>query len=597
MPFEINPAYRDLLASRGLVRAEHFLELPGVVISGHPDRHVVRVSLGDGTGAFLKREHRVPWLDRLVSACAGFGPVSKSVREALLLQSAQKAGIGCPDWIAAGEDGTGRAFLLLRELPESMELRLFLHQARPGDRRRLARALGLALANMHAAGFEHRDLFAKHVLVQPRTRALAFLDWPRARRRPCLGWPRRWHDLAALHATLADDLAGPAERLICLRAYLRATAGRERRADDARQIHEMAGRLLRKRHVRNQRLPPLRGGVQNVVWLDGEALCVTREFWSEVQGRLPDWLVGGYGRFGFRFCLLRTVFQTVRNTPGRFEKPSYEREDNQHPSLTLRDRTETAVPLPGGARGLLTRWSQPRPLAWLRTLLRLRPDTSPALRQAAVLFRLQRHGLVTPRLLAFGQRPSRAALDSFFLTEPVAGSMALSAWLAHGRLPQRPVVLRQAGGVLRRLHEAGCWLGGRARQSGRHPLCVRSTADDGTEVVIGCVSSLQTRRRITRRMVLRDLRCLRDELAAAGGGRSDVLRLLFGYLGLPRLTPAARKMAARVGLSGSLARKGGAHVSVAGRLDAPGAVLDVATGSVRPGPAPVPLRPQPVDVA
>src|SRR5262249_4857285 len=127
------------------------------------------------------------------------------------------------------------------------------------------------------------DLFAKHVLVDPQTLAITFLDWPRGRRRFRLSWARRWHDLAALHATLAEELATPRERLLALRAYLRASRGRERTAAAVTAIQRLAARLLRRRHVRQQRLPPLPGGAQELVWLDGEALCVTPPFWTEVQ--------------------------------------------------------------------------------------------------------------------------------------------------------------------------------------------------------------------------------------------------------------------------------------------------------------------------
>ena len=48
-------------------------------------------------------------------------------------------------------------------------------------------------------------------------------DRERARWRRRVGWTRRWRDLAALDATLADDLATPRERLLALRAYLRAS--------------------------------------------------------------------------------------------------------------------------------------------------------------------------------------------------------------------------------------------------------------------------------------------------------------------------------------------------------------------------------------
>jgi hypothetical protein len=90
----INPDFQDLLQRLGLTEAAQFLDLPGLIVSGHPDRHVVRVYLGgpDGLEAYLKREHRVGWRHYLASAWAGFGWTSRSVREAQTLAALRQAG-------------------------------------------------------------------------------------------------------------------------------------------------------------------------------------------------------------------------------------------------------------------------------------------------------------------------------------------------------------------------------------------------------------------------------------------------------------------------------------------------------------------------
>src|SRR5262249_28265580 len=148
---------------------------------------------------------------------AGFGFVSKSCREVALLHSLQQAGIHCPDWIAVGADDQGRAFLLLRELTEAKDLRVFLQdhgQAPPIRRRRFAGKLGEALAQLHNAGFDHPDLYSKHVLVNADDETISFLDWQRSRRRRRVAWRHRCRDLAALEATLPGDLASVRERLV-----------------------------------------------------------------------------------------------------------------------------------------------------------------------------------------------------------------------------------------------------------------------------------------------------------------------------------------------------------------------------------------------
>ena len=114
---EVHPRYRTLLREHHLTDVEHFLALSGVIVSGHAERHVSRLQLRDDGRpftAYLKREQRVSWKVRLTSALAGFGLVSRSVREARILQALQREDIGCPEWLAVGEDAHGRAFLLVR---------------------------------------------------------------------------------------------------------------------------------------------------------------------------------------------------------------------------------------------------------------------------------------------------------------------------------------------------------------------------------------------------------------------------------------------------------------------------------------------------
>jgi tRNA A-37 threonylcarbamoyl transferase component Bud32 len=481
---EINPKYQDVLRRQGLVAAGQFLRLPAVVISGHPDRHVAQVALGtgpDAVSAFLKREHRVWWRDRLAGGWAGFGFVSKSYREARVLQALERAGLPCPEWIAAGEDEHGRAFLLVRELTGFLDLRVFLERraATPAERSRLARRLGEALARLHAAGFDHPDLYAKHVLVHPDTGDFRFLDWSRSRRRRSVGRRRRWRDLAALHASLAEHLARPGERLACLLAYLRS-AGQAldsravRRA--VRSIQRQADVLLRRRHVREQHQPPLGIGTQNLMWLDGEALSVTREFWSALRGEVPRWLLDGL-------------------PPGA------------GPVARVR------VGLPGGGEGLLLRRRAFRPLGGLWDWLGRPQPRSPEQRQAGLLFRLQRYGLRTSRLLAVGQRQRGAHLESFLLLEPLAHTVPLAAWLETAPAGDRRLLFRECCVMLRRLHEAHCYL---AAVEGDCPLAVQVRPGEAPAVVLATVEGIATRGHLARALVQRDFVVLQREFARAG---------------------------------------------------------------------------------
>jgi tRNA A-37 threonylcarbamoyl transferase component Bud32 len=386
---EINPAYRELLDRSGLRSLNDFLGLPAVIISGHPDRHVGRIRFQDGAATvtgFLKREHRIPWRDRLANAVRGLGFTSKSYREAVLLRALRHDGVGCPEWIAVGEDGNGRAFLLVRELADHVELRTLLCQANSSARQQLAQLAGRAVARFHAAGFDHRDLYSKHVHVDAVRGVISFLDWQRARQRRHVSWRDRCRDIAALHATLTPDLATPRERLRFLWTYLRALVN-DRRAlrTQWRQvilsIHAEERVLLRRRHVAQTRQISQPLGTHGILWLDGEALCVTEEFWRELGERVPRGLLMG--------------------------QPGIHRLESRR-----------IIQLPDGRAGLLVCRRRTNPLRWLWSKLRGRRLVSPEVRQAGVLFRRQISGETGPRVLAFGQRQRRPwQTDSFLLTE------------------------------------------------------------------------------------------------------------------------------------------------------------------------------------
>jgi heptose I phosphotransferase len=525
---EINPRYREFLEEHGLARVEQFLALPGAIFCGHPDRNIARVRIGVGPAAlsaFLKREHTVTWGTRLTNAWAGFGLVSRSLREARLLSALYRAGVTAPDWIAAGEED-GRAFLLVRELPGVLELRSFLQSAEgqaPQARRRLARELGAALAHMHEAGFEQPDLYSKHVLVDGGTGRVAVVDWPRGRQRDYVSWSLRCRDLAALHATLADELAPLRDRLACLHAYLHAAslpsatlrerqALRPLRAAALREIAARARRLKRHRHIRELRQTTTPAEPPSVFCLDGEALCVTAQAPTEWRDRAPAWLA----------------------TKNSFMERRVER---------------AVVAVPGTATATLVRRRTNWPLAWIWSWLWGHKPTTQEIRQAGLIFRLQRYQIETPRLLAFGQRhfpPWRT--ESLLLTEWPAGAVRLTDWLAapnqRAHTEQRRRVLRQAGALVRRLHDAGCQI---ASPSARKrsivcPLAVKFGTDGVPVVSLGTIAEIGARRQRGAWRQHRELGLLLDQLSALGCTRTDRLRFLLGYIGERRLDQPQRRV-------------------------------------------------------
>lgn len=497
----VQPHDQAKLHALGLTEVEHFLSLPGVILAGHPDRHVLKVQLGD-TVAYLKREHCVRWRERFGSFWRGMGWISQSCREYRILDEVRQTGIGCPAAIAAGEHG-GRAFLLLRELTDARELRSVL-QDPTTERRRLLRALGQAVARIHEQGFNHPDLSSKHVLVRGGGQ-VHILDWQRCGRRR-MSWSRRARGLAALHATIAAGLASPRERLKCLAAYLHECKGRPDGRRFVAMIERHARKLLRRAKVRALLQAPMPPGSQNLIWLQGEGLCVTRQFLDEVNGELPSWLA----------------------------KP---------PTSVIGPETRFArLRLQGRQVDLVRRWAS-CPLAWLWCCLRRWRLTTPEVRQAGTVFLLQRHGITTPRLLAMGQRfPRPWRAESFLLTEPLTGTASIGSWLRQavqdGRHADIRQMLRSAGQLLRRLHESGHYL--RTPSADGDTLVVQECPDRPPRVAIGSLAGVQKIRRAGRARARADLSFIARTVVSCGGNRGDCLRLSLGYRSVDDSAQGAR---------------------------------------------------------
>jgi tRNA A-37 threonylcarbamoyl transferase component Bud32 len=528
----INPAHQSILEQWKLADADRLLALPAVIVSGHPNRNVAQVRLGNGPAAiraFLKREHRVSYKERLLNAWAGFGFMSRSVREFQVLGGLKAAGIGCPEAIAAGEDSQGRAFLIIRELTGTVDLRAYLgHIAgRPAQRRRLIRRLGELFAQIHDSGFDHPDLYAKHIRIDPQSGFVYVLDWQRTRRRRSVTWQRGWRDLAALDASLADNLASPRERLTGFLVYLRATAQTRVPRSFCMAALECIRRhtlqLRQKRRIREQHHVPPATGKQNLIWLDGEALCVTREFQEEIKQ---------YVRGDIRTCLdwMRSADMTARSAVEKL-----------------------VIDIAGPRCRTLIRRRTNRPIRWLAHALRGHALSSPELEQMAILFRLQRFGVGTPRLLAVGQRHVRPwRTESFLLTEIPVGVIRLSDWLANqdnrilwtGERKQRRRWIAEAGRMLRRVHEAGYSL----NRPGPQHFLLQPGADliedaaPQTAVVLGSLEGIQRAGQLHTATLRAELESLYTAFTGLLNSRTDELRFLREYLGMKWLTPAAKSL-------------------------------------------------------
>ena len=134
------------------------------------------------------------------------------------------------------------------------------------------------------------------------------------------------------------------------------------------------------------------------------------------------------------------------------------------------------------------------------------------------------------------------------MSEAPRKTVRLLPWLAQrSRRPlwtaerkQRWHVLRAAGVVLQRLHQAGCTLSAPSTR-GRLPLRVQLRPKAWPSVVVGNVEAVRAGHQVRPAQARRDVAALRQLLVRAGCSRTDQLRFLLGYLNARRLTPALKR--------------------------------------------------------
>ncbi len=242
---------------------------------------------------------------------------------------------------------------------------------------------------------------------------------------------------------------------------------------------------------------------QSLVWLDGEARCVTPAFLETLGERIPECL-----------DLSRAVDPRVSGCSTRgLEKVSLE----------------------NGRAGLLVRYRTLHAWHWLASWWRREP--SPDVQAAALLFRLERHGIPTPKLLAFGHKCFRPWTYSFVLTETPASAGSLLDHLLKTTAPkERGNWLRQAGSLLRRLHEAGYCMGNRPKDFDAIGVNTSATA---ARVLLSRIDGLKRRRLSWPALAKKDFAPL---IRSHRLCRTDMMRFYLAYVGSDRAAAPARSL-------------------------------------------------------
>jgi len=387
----VRPDYRRWLEEHGLITARDFLALQGVVVSGHVGRNVSRVLIGTTT-AYLKREHRVRWRDRFRSWQQGFGWASVSAREASVLRRLDEHDLPGPIWLAHGEVD-GEAFLLIEAAATAADLR-----TRSPISHELAERLGCVIAQIHAAGIDQPDLFAKHILVNPVGSQITILDWQRATLLCEVPRRRRIRSLAALRATSGQGAWTSPSWVRLLSGYA-AVSGDDLGSLTA-SVDAAAERLARRGTICSQCTIT---APQELVRIGGETVCAIPSMARELEP--PDVIASLYDP--------ANDGRTIHFRDGR--------------TGTLRVRRYRT---PIGRW-----WSAVRGKVWRST----------ELKAARLLFHLERHGIAAPKLLAYGQVTARFRPAGSFLLAEVPEAR-----------PPDTGDRNEIEALLGRLHAAGC---------------------------------------------------------------------------------------------------------------------------------------------
>ncbi|GIW84474.1 MAG: hypothetical protein KatS3mg107_0134 [Gemmataceae bacterium] len=405
----VHPLVAQRMQECGLWTADDYLQLPGVIVSGHPDRHVRRVYLPRIGQAYLKRQHYVTLKERFRNWRQGHGWVSRSVREGRMLQLISQFTQNVPQWLAFGENNRNQAFLLVASLDDAVDLHHWIKRNEGLNPRDLARQIGEVIARFHDYGFTLPDLTAKHIFVNTKSHRIVVVDWASSNR--CLFVPLRdrINDLAHLHASISHESVGVRERLALLSSalatYRQQSACRWNLPELARWIDRLSQHRSARSSLREQRQS--QDEAPEFIWLAQEAVCVTPEAarWWPHPPMAP---------------------------------PFY---DENHDDMTW--------VLPTGETGYLIRGCSRLTLKGLWNSWRGYPLSTPAQYWARLLVHLQRRGVPAIRLLAFGHRlRSWHSVEWFVLCAPYSFPCSF----------EDDRLLIDLGRLLRRLHEASCLL-------------------------------------------------------------------------------------------------------------------------------------------
>lgn len=244
-PFEILPEYGAAMEALGWTSLQACLDYTAgeVVKAALPGRDIFRARTGD-RWYYLKRVSGRGWRDVVIEYRA--------------LKALREAGVPVPDPVAMGTaDRSGAMVSVGLPTVTTLEHVLLEQEVSPERLRRLAERVAHVLRTMHGRGVNHRDFYACHILLDEQD-GVYLVDLGRAEIRARVPRRRIIKDLAGLHFSLPERVAGNRARLRFLLKYLGPGASRGR-------IKRLVAAVRRKSaRIRNHSLRKISRGEPNV---------------------------------------------------------------------------------------------------------------------------------------------------------------------------------------------------------------------------------------------------------------------------------------------------------------------------------------------
>lgn len=265
----VDPAYLDELRACGLDRVENVLARDaGRVAAWSRTTDTLRVAgAEDRPGFYVKRYYYTSWSKRVRGTFRGtFFGLHRGQAEFRLLNEMRLLGLPAVRPVAYGSRRAGHfvraCFLITEEVPDARNLTTFARDVatgrqtlRHGQRMLITQRFAHQVAELHAAGFAHGQLFWRNVLLRfgpTGEPEFFFLDVRPRRGGRRLGRPRRWwvHELAHLAAS-GLPFTTRSERMRFLVEYFGA---RRLPPDIKRHIREIDRLAQRWRQHERQRI-------------------------------------------------------------------------------------------------------------------------------------------------------------------------------------------------------------------------------------------------------------------------------------------------------------------------------------------------------